>query len=166
MNRRVRDQNIQEQVAEEEEELNADCFTLKGFQNAGTPNFRICARTLFVTYSRCNVSRQQMFNFFVSLDTQRNTATFICVAQEYHQDRTPHLHVLAIYPFAMDSSNCRFLDYDDGNEIFHPNIATCKRSYNVYRYITKTGLENCICRGTPPQESFIPFLIFLSSRSS
>ena len=72
------------------------------------PNsFRVNAKALFLTYSRCPLSRQFVLDKLKSLHFN---LIYIRVAKELHSDGTPHLHCLLQFEQAISITNKRKWD--------------------------------------------------------
>lgn len=97
--------------------------------------FRFAAKSVFLTYSQCNASREELLSF---LKTIRNTdPTYIIVAQELHDDGNPHLHAVVHWDTRFESRNERIFDYAG----FHANIQSPRSTKNCIRYCKKEDVS-------------------------
>lgn len=105
------------------------------------PNtFRLSAKNLFLTYSRCSIDKQTAMELIKSISCSSNK-TFIRVSRELHEDGHPHLHVLIQFEGKLQLYNQRHFDIQQpGTDVhFHPNIQGAKSSADVKKYIEKAG---------------------------
>ena len=97
--------------------------------------FRIQARHFFLTYPRCTVTKEQALQ---QLKTAFPVARSIKVAQEHHEDGTPHLHAVVTCSRKYD---CRARDRlhlkgEDGT-VFQGDYQAVKNINAVNNYIAK-----------------------------
>ncbi|XP_039120497.1 uncharacterized protein LOC120256894 [Dioscorea cayenensis subsp. rotundata] len=102
--------------------------------------FRINAKNIFLTYSKCSLSKEYTIEKLRALSLTSNKK-FIRVARELHEDGTPHLHVLIQFEGRIQVTNQRLFDIvsPHSSAIFHPNIQSAKSSKDVKAYIEKGG---------------------------
>lgn len=94
-------------------------------------NFRMDARNVFLTYAQCNVTKEDLGNFFQELEGDK--LEWFVIASELHEDGNPHLHVQLQY----EKKKCvRRADYYDFRE-FHPNFSPTRSMKKVGEYVTK-----------------------------
>lgn len=93
-------------------------------------SFRLSCKSFFLTYPHCD-AKAEVFKF---LTTQKLVPVYCKVAQEQHQDGSPHLHALIVYGSRRDISSSRSFDFG----IFHPNIARTLFNDKADEYISKS----------------------------
>jgi len=93
--------------------------------------FRLSCKTVYLTYPRCNLSKEDLLNDLKALKPIQRYA----VCQEKHQDGSLHLHALLCYDKKHESANERYYDIRG----FHPNVQPCRSIKDVYNYISKDG---------------------------
>jgi len=100
---------------------------------AKKPEFRVNSCQIFITYSQCTKSPEEVLKF---LETKFKLEKYI-VAQENHKDGNKHIHAYILLPNESkpDIRDPRFLDFDG----FHPNFTGCRSWKNVVKYVTKDG---------------------------
>lgn len=91
--------------------------------------FRLSAKNLFLTYPRCNETKEDLLN---SLITKLNMQ-YAIIARELHSDNTPHLHA-----YIELSKKCNIKDQDklDFNG-HHGNYTACRNIDATKNYIKK-----------------------------
>lgn len=94
--------------------------------------FRINARSVFLTYPQCPLSKEELLTFLCTLKYE---AQYVIVCMEKHKDGTPHLHALINFQKKIDLQNQRFFDING----YHPNIQTTKNINASITYIKKCG---------------------------
>uniref|UniRef100_E7BM25 Replication-associated protein n=1 Tax=Tomato yellow leaf curl virus-[Taft:Iran] TaxID=761712 RepID=E7BM25_9GEMI len=102
--------------------------------------FKIYAKNYFLTYPNCSLSKKEALSQLLALNTPTNKK-FIRVAQELHEDGSPHLHVLIQFEGKYQCKNQRFFDLSSPSRSahFHPNIQAAKSSTDVKTYVEKDG---------------------------
>jgi len=119
-------------------------------------NFRVCSRTIFLTFPRCDFPLEAFVenvkNFFSGKDRQivRGIAS-----RENHQDGTPHLHLFVYLDKRFDS--CRVDIFDQlVTPSKHPNVVTRLAGGQVktMQYIAKDGMFLTF----PPEFNYQAFL--------
>lgn len=106
--------------------------------------FRLNAKNLFLTWPRNNVSSGVILNRCMDLFGADNVS-YICVAEEEHQDGTPHLHAVVCLKKPCDIRDVARLDSVGGK---HGNYQSARKVKDVYEYVRKGG--NFVEKGTPP----------------
>lgn len=97
--------------------------------------FRLSAQNIFLTYPRCDAPKEACLEFLrgkVAFD-------YCTVAQEPHEDGTPHLHC---FVSLVNKINCRhadFFDFKYEGRSFHPNIQGARNRGATRRYCQKGG---------------------------
>lgn len=106
-------------------------------QQAVTLNnkFRIRSKLILLTYPQCTMTKEQAMNNITSYNWGNNKPRFI-VAEERHQDGTPHLHVLLSFAQKFSTKKVSMFDFI-GNK--HPNIQSQKSLQKSVEYVTKDG---------------------------
>nr|ACV60535.1 AC1 protein [Tomato leaf curl Vietnam virus] len=105
------------------------------------PNkFRINAKNYFLTYPHCSLTKKEALSQLKNLETPVNKL-FIRICREFHEDGTPHLHVLIQFEGKFQCKNQRFFDLISPSRSahFHPNIQAAKSSTDVKSYMDKDG---------------------------
>nr|ADW24231.1 Rep protein [Tomato leaf curl Hainan virus] len=105
------------------------------------PNkFRINAKKYFLTYPHCSLTKEEALSQLKNLETPVNKL-FIRICREFHEDGTPHLHVLIQFEGKFQCKNQRFFDLTSPSRSahFHPNIQAAKSSTDVKSYMDKDG---------------------------
>lgn len=95
-------------------------------------NFRINTQNLFLTYSRCDITREDLC---LALKGLCPNWRYILVAEEKHEDGAPHLHAVVQMKARKDIINPRFFDI----RTFHPKIESCKDVSASIDYVKKDG---------------------------
>lgn len=106
--------------------------------------FRLNAKNLFLTWPRNNISSEVILNKLIDL-FGIESVSYICVAEEEHQDGTPHLHAVVCLKTACNIRDVAKLDEVGGK---HGNYQCCRKVKDVYAYVKKGG--NFVERGEPP----------------
>lgn len=103
---------------------------------AEEPRFRVNARNIYLTYPRCNLSKEELLLELGKIKTFVN----YCICQETHQDGSFHLHAILKYSKPVNCTSNRFFDIKG----FHPNIQSARKVEDVLKYIRKDGnvIEN------------------------
>lgn len=94
-------------------------------------NFRINGRELCLTYSRCDIPKDEMLVHFKLLLGAK--LDYICVSQETHKDGGKHLHAHLQFGKSYDLKGNRTLDYAN----HHPSIEKTKNSQFWNEYVKK-----------------------------
>lgn len=97
-------------------------------------SFRLNAKAVFLTYPRCSINKQSIYDHLLSL---HHPVDKILVAQEHHEDGGLHIHALIIFKSKINIRNERYFDF----ESYHPNIQGCRSVKKTIEYITKTDTE-------------------------
>lgn len=99
--------------------------------------FRFSARSVLLTYPKCDENPLTAFEWFKNNFPWK----YVCVGQEHHKDGDLHLHAYIQFTKKFESVNCRVFDLDQ----FHPNIVpSTKRHHtpaNAKRYCAKEGFK-------------------------
>lgn len=111
--------------------------------------FRIHAKSLFLTYPRCQMSKEQIMEGLLSFPKQ---ILWAMVVQENHQDGTPHIHVALSFLKKEDITTPRDLDMIGGK---HGNYQGIRNVTAVIQYIGKHDKEPLV-HGPVPQTSKKP----------
>lgn len=99
-------------------------------------SFRINAKSFFLTYPQCSLSKQELKDF---LDT-KGRSTYILIGRELHEDGQPHLHALVSYEKKLNVKRETFFDILG----YHPNIQAAKNIQALKNYIQKEDIEPLI----------------------
>ena len=95
--------------------------------------FRFQAQSVFLTYPRCTLSKEDVL---VQLRGIRPIKEY-CIAEEMHQDGYPHIHAYVQFLSKLNTNNERYFDLARGPIVFHPNIQKPRSIKAVSDYITK-----------------------------
>lgn len=96
-------------------------------------NFRIQAKSFFLTYPQCNQTRQALKDFLHT----KGRVTYYLIGQETHEDGGYHLHALVTYEKKLNVKSQNFFDFNG----CHPNTQAAKNIPALKNYITKEDLE-------------------------
>nr|APT40608.1 replication-associated protein [Pouzolzia golden mosaic virus] len=102
--------------------------------------FKVSAKNYFLTYPQCSLSKEEALSQLQNLITPTNKK-YIKVCREFHEDGSPHLHVLIQFEGKFQCKNQRFFDLVSPTRSahFHPNIQGAKSSSDVKSYMEKDG---------------------------
>lgn len=110
---------------------------LRSSQNAASVSkktFRFQAKSLYCTYPQCAAKKEDVLQKIV--DKWSPNVVFAVVAEEKHQDGSPHLHVLVKFRSQISSSSATFADFLTGS---HGNYQSARNISHVWKYVTKDG---------------------------
>lgn len=110
-------------------------------KNASTKSFRMEAKHLFLTYPQCGVRKEIALQMLTDATRvlQTEIAEFL-IAEEEHQDGTPHLHVYLEMKEKLRTRNPRAFDLEDSEgNAYHGNYQPCRSPSAVMRYCQKDG---------------------------
>jgi len=100
--------------------------------NLLTPrNYRLSAKSVFLTYPKCNAPKEDLLSFLVGLVPEPE---FVVVSHELHEDGSDHLHALLTFPKKVEKRNA---DTWFNFGAFHPNIQSCRSTQKCYDYVIK-----------------------------
>jgi len=94
-----------------------------------TKRFRLSGKNFFLTYPKCDMSRSEAANML----NHKLACDYMIVAQEMHQDGTPHLHAMITAKQKAQITNSNFFDLG----VFHGNYQTARKTDDVRQYIMK-----------------------------
>lgn len=97
-----------------------------------SPQFRLAARYVFLTYARCETDKEELGRHLEELG-----ATSGIVAREAHEDGTPHLHAIIDWGAKRNVKDPRKFDYEG----VHPNIQAVRNVKSTEKYIRKEDDE-------------------------
>ena len=122
--------------------------------------FRINAKSVFLTYPKCLLTKEELQNFLCSL---KHKASYVIICKENHEDGTPHLHSVIKFQKKVDIRNETFFDIQG----YHPNIQTTKNINASINYCKKDGdfIEegvlaehvNTLCTRTLPEYNDVTY---------
>nr|XP_027062847.1 uncharacterized protein LOC113689246 [Coffea arabica] len=103
-----------------------------------TSSFRLAAKNIFITYSRCDVSKELCLEKLLDKFTN-NQPSYVRVSSELHEDGTPHLHVLVQFADKFQTRDDRVFDLvcQQRSQVYHPNIQAARDARAVRDYISK-----------------------------
>lgn len=94
-------------------------------------NFRVNARNIFLTYPKCELTKENLFDYFRAQYELR----YLLVSREKHEDGTDHIHAILGFIKKADIKNERYFDIDP----YHPNIQAIKNFNATKAYVKKDG---------------------------
>lgn len=94
--------------------------------------FRLASRYVFLTYARCEHSKEDVGRFLESLGAASGL-----VAQELHEDGYPHLHAVIDWGGKKNVKDPRKFDYEG----IHPNIQAPRNVKSTEKYCRKEDCE-------------------------
>lgn len=104
--------------------------------------FRVQAAKLFLTYSQCKLTRDEVKNH---LEVVGGKMREYIIVREHHEEQGTHIHAAFIYEKKFDSKNSRCFDLKG----IHPNIQPLKTQADfqrVWDYCKKEDPEPLICQ--------------------
>lgn len=96
--------------------------------------FRINARSLFLTYPKCDCPMGDAFER--ARDLFREQLEALVVGSELHKDGTPHLHIFVLLKTKGNFRDQAVFDALTGK---HGNYQSCRNRANVLKYCVKDG---------------------------
>lgn len=129
------------------EKINIDAkdASIGNINTMPTSNFRINAKQFFLTYPKCDIKKED----FLTLCPNNKSIVEYCIAEEKHEDGSPHLHAILKYSYKLNITNNGHFDING----FHPNIQSVKSWKNSLAYICKDGnfIGNTILDKSSPE---------------
>lgn len=101
----------------------------KGRKVEGTKTFSIRSKSWFLTYPKCTLTKEEVHGLL--LCKQKMTGGVI--AQELHEDGTPHIHIYLSLSKRYDCQNPHYWDLME----FHGNYQHARNVNDVVKYIKK-----------------------------
>lgn len=95
------------------------------------PGFRFNAATIFLTYPQCNLTREALLEQLQAIFEIKDYV----IAQETHQDGSPHLHAFLKFERKINKRTADFADVLG----FHPNITAPRSIKAVITYVEKVS---------------------------
>lgn len=92
-------------------------------------NFRINAKSFFLTYPQSALSKERLCDFFQSI----KPCYEIEIGEESHENGGKHFHAIVTFKTKYDCRNCRAFDCDGE----HPSIEAVKKLAAARNYISK-----------------------------
>lgn len=111
------------------------------------PGFRLQAKKLFLTYSQCTASKEELLEFLWNhpvFKEQNVTPKFIRVAKEQHSETIgEHLHALVILDMKVRTRSPRFLDFEG----FHGSYEPVVNLFASMKYLEKENdwIDRGVC---------------------
>lgn len=100
-------------------------------------SFRINAKNLFLTYPKCDATREDMRDhLYKLLDADYGVVKYI-VAKEKHQDGTDHLHCFVELNKKLNVQNASYFDYNG----HHGNYQSSRSPFATAKYCIKDDKE-------------------------
>jgi len=112
--------------------------------------YKFHAKRCFATWPQCPLARDDAYALLQSLTgTDGNRLVqWAVLAEEQHQDGSPHLHAVVCFATKVKTTNPGFLDLNpDSSTNFHGNYQTLKNLQKALTYLQKTGTENVTAYG-------------------
>lgn len=97
------------------------------------PGFRIQGKHFFLTYPRCDLPKEDLRTFLLSLYPEHGPHAL--VAREQHEDGSYHLHAAVTFERRIDCRDARRFDFLG----HHPNLQRARSIQDVAEYISKDG---------------------------
>lgn len=91
--------------------------------------FRIRTSQLFLTYPKCDVTKEEAYQFLDALFRPKR----LLVAHELHQDGSNHLHAYVHLENQREFISCNFADINQ----YHGSYESCRSPKKVIKYCTK-----------------------------
>lgn len=100
--------------------------------------FRVHSKTIFLTYSRCDATKEDIHAFLKQLIGRR--FELLVTAHELHEDGGNHIHAFFTLLSRWDIRNERHFDYTatDGT-VYHPKIESPKNQVGALIYTKQDG---------------------------
>jgi hypothetical protein len=95
--------------------------------------WRFQAINVFLTYPQCNISKERCLELFKAIRPVKD----YCIAEESHQDGTPHIHAWLSFTTKCNTQDPLYFDLVEAGRTFHPNIQKPRSIKSVQEYITK-----------------------------
>lgn len=106
--------------------------------NDNTTKFRLCAKSLFLTYPQCYTEKGILFQNIKTKWGDNIDSLIVC--KENHQDGHPHLHAAIRFLTEQDCKNAR--EYDSlVDPPKHGNYKACRKLKSAFQYCAKTDPE-------------------------
>nr|AFN80606.1 RepA [Paspalum striate mosaic virus] len=112
----------------------------RGGQSIDAPSsscFKVRARNLFLTYSKCNLTAVFLLEYISSL-LKKYCPTYIYVAQEAHKDGSHHLHCIIQCSKYVRTTSAKFFDVGE----FHPNVQNPRMPKKALAYCKKSPISD------------------------
>lgn len=93
--------------------------------------FRLNARNIFLTYPQCPLSKETLLEELKKI----KAPDYYVIAEELHEDGSPHLHALLRYNKPIDIKRQDYFDIQG----HHPNMQTARQPEKVREYVKKDG---------------------------
>lgn len=94
--------------------------------------FRLQAKQVFLTYARCDVTKEDLLNHLITLCGPPEAYR---IGRELHEDGHPHLHVYWRSPDKFNTRDERYFDFRG----HHPNITVVRNAAATWDYVGKDG---------------------------
>lgn len=115
--------------------------------------FRCNCRSFFLTYPRCDSSRQELLEFLCGLEP---SWVYVTVGEETHADGSPHLHALVVTAKKRDIRDAAHFNFNG----HHCNVQPARNVSDVAAYVQK---ENCFVEiGNRPKRKGIDWSSIVS----
>lgn len=121
-------------------------------------DFRLYAKSFFLTYPRCEKTKEELQNLLHS----KGTPLFSIIAQETHEDGGLHLHAIIQYTKKINIRNPNFFDMED----HHPNIQSPRNIQATRNYVLKADKKPLLYNELPSRESEVILNLYDMARST
>lgn len=103
--------------------------------------FRLQGKHLFLTYPQCGLKKEIALEILrATLRREEIGILDWLIAEETHEDGSPHLHCYLSLASKLTTRNARLFDLENAEgELFHGNYQTCRSPSSVQRYCQKEG---------------------------
>lgn len=91
--------------------------------------FRLQGRNVFLTYPKCSLSRTELAGSI----KDKVAIKYLLIAQELHEDGSPHLHALVCLDKKLNTTNEKYFDAQGS----HGNYQVARDTDDVVKYIKK-----------------------------
>jgi len=98
--------------------------------------FRICSKSLYLTYPKCDLDNQVILKYFKEILSSRIIKDYLIV-REFHKDGNPHIHVYLKLHKPFNTYKQNSLDIIINDNIFHGNYQSAKNPNNIIQYLLK-----------------------------
>jgi len=114
-------------------------------------NFRLCSKSIFLTFSRCDLSptnlKNQISNKIKEVDPENRLLEYLITVEDHEESLLnqigTHVHLYLNFVKKIDIKNSNFFDvkgYDlkkKEEKVFHPHVESTKNKRKVIEYLLK-----------------------------
>lgn len=103
-------------------------------------NFRLNAKTLFLTYPQCPIAPIDVLNYLIQiLESSSTKIQDYIIAQEEHKDTGLHIHAYLTLDKKINIRKPTYFDLEDETGTYHGNYQGARDNTAVIKYVTKDG---------------------------